>query len=257
MKREDLSRFRERLLSERRRLQNNIAMLEGEGLAEPMRESIGELSLLDNHPADVASETFERSKDMALRHRAEIRLEKIDRALERIDRGTYGVCTLCGHPIRVERLEMIPEAERCGECEKKVSLPDRHPRPTEEDVIMPPFGGLSIKDREEALFSDCEFSRGPWEEQTQFDGEDTWQAVARYGTSETPQDISVNQLVDFSHMYLDADEDVGTVEEVERIAYDIDNEGRYLEAMQGVDDEMVRMPDMKEEKWFLEEGREK
>lgn len=257
MEGEDLSRFRERLLSERRRLQNNMAMLEGEGLAEPVRESIGELSLLDNHPADVASETFERSKDMALRHRAEIRLEKIDRALERIEKGTYGVCTFCGRFIPLERLEAVPEAERCAECEREVSLPDRHPRPIEEDVIMPPFGGLSIKDGEEALFSDSEFSRGPWEEQTQFDGEDTWQAVARYGTSETPQDISVNRLDDFNHMYLDADEDIGTVEGVEGIAYDIDNEGRYLEAMQGVDDEMVRMPDMKEEKWLLEEGREK
>lgn len=46
-------------------------------------------------------------------------LKKIDYALERIENGTYGVCSLCGKEISEDRLEFIPYTEYCKECAKK------------------------------------------------------------------------------------------------------------------------------------------
>ena len=44
---------------------------------------------------------------------------KIDEALEKINEGTYGVCESCGDPIQPERLEALPYATRCIECQRK------------------------------------------------------------------------------------------------------------------------------------------
>jgi DnaK suppressor protein len=41
---------------------------------------------------------------------------RIDAALERLARGTFGACVSCEAPIEIERLEAIPEAERCARC---------------------------------------------------------------------------------------------------------------------------------------------
>lgn len=43
-------------------------------------------------------------------------LQRAQRALDRIDDGTFGLCTSCGGPIAAPRLEAIPEAERCTNC---------------------------------------------------------------------------------------------------------------------------------------------
>lgn len=46
-------------------------------------------------------------------------LGRIDAALERLERGTYGACVACRAPIDIERLETFPDAERCGPCAAK------------------------------------------------------------------------------------------------------------------------------------------
>ncbi|MGH7338975.1 MAG: TraR/DksA family transcriptional regulator [Candidatus Rokuibacteriota bacterium] len=50
--------------------------------------------------------------------RLTLRELRIRRALQRLDAGEYGVCLGCGHPIRPERLAVIPGAERCIRCEE-------------------------------------------------------------------------------------------------------------------------------------------
>jgi DnaK suppressor protein len=44
-------------------------------------------------------------------------MESVERALARLDAGTYGDCTACGEPIALERLRVQPEAERCARCQ--------------------------------------------------------------------------------------------------------------------------------------------
>ena len=53
-----------------------------------------------------------------LRRGARIALGGIEAALARIDRGAYGTCVLCGAPIPVERLEILPAVDLCMTCQR-------------------------------------------------------------------------------------------------------------------------------------------
>lgn len=238
MNKELQNKFRQRLLQEKQELQHILTNMEEGALDIPLQDSISELSMYDNHPADLGSETFERSKDVALHQQTEILISKIDDALSAIENGTYGICDTCGAEIPLERLEAMPSTTMCIKCkETEEALPDRHPRPIEEDVIAPPFGGF--------MHDDSEFELGDAEDEIMFDGEDTWQSVAKWGTSETPQDISVHGITDFDHMYVDADENIGTVERVEQIPYEKNVDGMIYQDFDGEDDETVHSREKK------------
>jgi len=71
--------------------------------------------LLDEDPAPVTD--VERTLMVSDIMAAEV--EKIDGALERITKGTYGFCTSCGKRIGIERLRALPETELCFECASK------------------------------------------------------------------------------------------------------------------------------------------
>ncbi len=101
---------RERLVAERDRVHELIAGLKSEGLDEEEAAQSGELTHYDQHPADQASETFEREKDLAILEGLEAELAEIEAALQRLDDGTYGVDEVTGEPIDPERLEAYPIA---------------------------------------------------------------------------------------------------------------------------------------------------
>jgi RNA polymerase-binding transcription factor DksA len=61
----------------------------------------------------VASETFEREKDFSILEQVEAELTDVQRALQRLDDGTYGLCDACHEPIPDERLEAQPAARFC------------------------------------------------------------------------------------------------------------------------------------------------
>ena len=82
---------------------------------EHERVAIVEITSADEHPADVGSEVFERSKDLSIIDDLDSRLADVDRALRRIDDGTYGSCEACGRPIGKERLVARPAARFCLE----------------------------------------------------------------------------------------------------------------------------------------------
>ena len=82
------------------------------------RES-GEEAVFDNHLADTATDTYDRELDYTLEENAEHVLGDIDAALKRIESGTYGTCTKCGHPIPQERLEARPWATLCIGCQRE------------------------------------------------------------------------------------------------------------------------------------------
>ena len=70
--------------------------------------------------AAAASQVFDQQRDLALRDRAEHHLALVDAALARLDAGTYGACQRCGKPIPPERLEALPWAAYCIECQRAV-----------------------------------------------------------------------------------------------------------------------------------------
>ena len=157
------------------------------------------MSTYDNHPADIGDETFERSKDLTLLRRAQNRIRALESALERYEEGRYGLCLRCGRHIAQERLEILPEAELCVACQNAEEA-SRRERPIEEEPLSPPFG---------RTFTDGSDS-------TAFDGEDAWQAVARYGTSDSPQDVP--GAVSYNDLASDEDEQTGAVEAVEALS---------------------------------------
>lgn len=161
-----------------------------------MANTTGELSAYDNHPADLGSETFERSKELGIRDNERILLRNVEKALDKIHQGTYGRCERCGEQIAMERLEALPWATQCKRCQEAAEQPDATSRPLEEGLLAPPFY---------RSFLDADS-----EEFTGFDGEDAWQAVARYGSSDTPQDIP--GAANYKALFLNSDEHQGIVD---------------------------------------------
>ncbi|HEU0129522.1 MAG TPA: TraR/DksA C4-type zinc finger protein [Mycobacteriales bacterium] len=77
----------------------------------------GELSRIDQHPAEAASELSEMERDDAVRTIVDGQREEVLAALARIDAGTFGTCVECGTPLPEERLDARPEAARCVTCQ--------------------------------------------------------------------------------------------------------------------------------------------
>lgn len=74
---------------------------------------------LDEGFADAAQTTSERARVISLAEGLQERLENVQGALARIEKGTYGLCERCGKEIAPERLEAIPSAKLCMACKSK------------------------------------------------------------------------------------------------------------------------------------------
>jgi len=201
----DLTYFRRRLAEERQFFSDRIEMINETGLGGTSHgDQNQEDSTIDNHPADLGSEMFEREKDLGLLTNNQRQQKDVDLALERIESGLFGICVDCGVAIDQERLEVSPSAITCIDCKRKrEGLPDQFHRPIEEQVLNPPFGR----------------SRGGF---AGFDGEDVLQAVLQYGTSETPQDLGVKT---YGEMYNADDEINAVVDSMDNI---VDEEGEPI-----------------------------
>jgi DnaK suppressor protein len=109
----DSADARRHLEAERERLAGVRAGFDDEGLDSTASDSVGELSAIDQHPADLGTETFEREKDVSIIEQVESELADVEHALRRLDEGTYGICEACGKPIGDARLDAMPAARLC------------------------------------------------------------------------------------------------------------------------------------------------
>jgi len=75
--------------------------------------------------AAVASEVFEQQRDLALRGRAQQQLQLVDAAIARLEDGSFGRCLRCGRPIAPERLEVLPWAAHCIDCQRAIGRGSR------------------------------------------------------------------------------------------------------------------------------------
>jgi len=114
----DTDHFRERLLDERKRVVAAIRNLQDDH-ARTLSDEAGEEAAYDNHLLDTATETYDRELDYTLEENSGHVLEEIDAALKRIEDGTYGVCTSKGERIPVERLDALPWATLCIDCQRQ------------------------------------------------------------------------------------------------------------------------------------------
>jgi len=88
-------------------------------------ELLAQLGILEEKPSDHGSISFgkrvgegtsmavDRLSQVAVHDRLQTTLADVERALAKLDEGTYGTCDVCGEPIGEERLEVLPWAVRC------------------------------------------------------------------------------------------------------------------------------------------------
>lgn len=208
---EQVNNFNQQLLKMKQDIENRLNQNDHFGLQRGhAHESVGELSSYDNHPADEGTELYEREKDIALNEHYEYELQNVQKALNAIEKGTYGKCEVCGSEIPKERLDALPSTTFCVEHTPDKTLSTN--RPIEEGVLMPPFGKFDMDGRDEA---------------ETFDAEDAWQEVSSWGTSETPSDLAVPPD-HYNDVYIESDENVGYVEDFENFVGN-DIEGKNIQ----------------------------
>ena len=113
-------RARQLLEGERERVLRELEELRAE------RGDDSELSLVDQHPADIGTELFEEERDQSLIDRLEHDLEAIERAFKRLEQGTYGRSVESGAQIPDARLEAMPWADRTVEEQARLEAEERN-----------------------------------------------------------------------------------------------------------------------------------
>lgn len=115
-----LERFKKRLEEEKDRLEDQIADYERDLEEARLTESSSDRSP-DPGNAEASSMKLEYAKELSIEQNTLDLLSKANRALERIDDGTYGICETCGKAIPVERLDVLPYSTLCVECASRLS----------------------------------------------------------------------------------------------------------------------------------------
>ena len=103
-------RVKQELIDEQGKLTKQL-----EHLGTTEYESIG----YSNHMADDATDAFDQAVGEALKRKVEASLEEVDLALAKFDKGTYGLCEACGARIDRARLEALPQARYCLDCQAR------------------------------------------------------------------------------------------------------------------------------------------
>ena len=115
---QEIGELRTRLESERGELADQLATIEDQAFAATQSDMSGDVGV-DDESADAGTATFEREKELSIEQNVRDLIQKIDRALKRIDDGTYGICVNCGAQISPDRLEAMPWATLCIDCKRK------------------------------------------------------------------------------------------------------------------------------------------
>ena len=76
-------------------------------------------AIYSSHIADAGSDQQEMEKNYYMMDRENTFLKYLDRALEMLDAGTFGICTSCGSLINKERLMEVPHTTSCFDCKSQ------------------------------------------------------------------------------------------------------------------------------------------
>ncbi|MEW2356604.1 TraR/DksA C4-type zinc finger protein [Spirillospora sp. NPDC029432] len=69
--------------------------------------------------ADTGAKTYEREHELSLTYNSRDLLAQTERAVQRIDAGTYGICESCARPVGKARLQAFPRATLCVSCKQR------------------------------------------------------------------------------------------------------------------------------------------
>ena len=110
MKKKDLKKFEKILVEKKEEILKNAQKTLDEDMALDQDDLADEM--------DLASSEYIQSFTFRLRGREQVFLNKIDKALEKINEGTFGICEECDEAISVKRLEARPETTLCIRCKE-------------------------------------------------------------------------------------------------------------------------------------------
>jgi RNA polymerase-binding protein DksA len=112
---EELAEVRDDLVREiaERRADYDRAMAELTHLQQAGGDGAGD------DQADAGSKTFEREQELSIANNRRDLLVQMERAMERLDKGTYGRCESCQQPIPKARLQAFPSATLCVKCKQR------------------------------------------------------------------------------------------------------------------------------------------
>jgi RNA polymerase-binding transcription factor DksA len=113
-----VTKLRARLEEERRGLSAEMAELEEESFQTTQSDITGEAGV-DEDFADAGTATFDREQALSIANNIRDLIGQVDRALARMDEGTYGACERCGRPIDPVRLRALPRTLLCAECKRR------------------------------------------------------------------------------------------------------------------------------------------
>ena len=108
----ELGDLRQTLSLEREQLERQLETIEENSFAASQSDLSGEVAF-DDETADAGTATFERERDLSIENNVRDLMQKIDRAVGRMDAGTYGICARCGKPIEKARVKALPYVDLC------------------------------------------------------------------------------------------------------------------------------------------------
>jgi len=116
MNKNDLEYFKGLIVSKKEELLSELGYLENSSMSATAKDQSGDLSSYSYHMADQGTDTMDREMAFSLASREGRYLHHLNEALERIEKGTYGICRSCGKEISRTRLEAVPNATQCINC---------------------------------------------------------------------------------------------------------------------------------------------
>ena len=123
MKKTESKVYKSQLLMLRARLRGDVNGLAEAALGKTRAESNGDLSSMPIHMADMGTDAFEQEFTLSLLEHDGTVLDQIEGALERIEDGSYGVCTECESKIPKTRLNVLPFTPYCVKCADSAPAP--------------------------------------------------------------------------------------------------------------------------------------
>jgi DnaK suppressor protein len=115
----ELEKYRQILTEQRERLSGDISHLKDDHLQKSQKDMTGELSGYSIHMADMSGDDYDRGVALGIFTQEQEILYHIEEALKRFEDGTFGICEVCEKPVSGKRLEAVPYATLCIQCQSE------------------------------------------------------------------------------------------------------------------------------------------
>lgn len=111
MNKKDLKKFKDLLIARRDEITKTAESTKEQGIGFSLDDLPDEV--------DLASSESDQSMSLRLRDRERVLLKKIDKALQKMEEGSYGICDSCGEEIGIKRMEARPVTDLCIRCKEE------------------------------------------------------------------------------------------------------------------------------------------